>query len=251
MKKILIFILLITGSYLIYAQNENEKRIEVLIKYYTEYFDLNIPEEEKNNPQVEEVIEIIEEEQTEIPKVPKTKKSEFFCSSASEDFDKFWDTKFIDFRSLREGEDVSTFSFKDSLCSPLTRDLIITSPYGPRNKKKHYGVDFRLNEGDTVRSIFCGRVRIHKYDPKYGFVVVIRNFNESEAVYAHLSKILVYDLQEVEAGQLIGLGGNTGQSDGPHLHFELRYKGFPINPVVDNKFLKQLPVYSSRISIKM
>ena len=65
----------------------------------------------------------------------------------------------------------------------------------------------------------------------------------SETVYAHLDKILVQVNQEVEVGETIGLGGNTGKSSGPHLHFELRYKGYPINPIVDKKFLKNIPVY--------
>jgi len=111
-----------------------------------------------------------------------------------------------------------------------------------RNRKKHYGVDFRLNTGDTVRSVFCGKVRIAKYDDTYGYVVVIRNYNMSEAVYPHLDKILVVKEQKVEVGQAIGLGGNSGVSSGPHLHFELRYKGFPINPVVNGKFLKKIHV---------
>ena len=108
--------------------------------------------------------------------------------------------------------------------------------------RKHFGTDFRLNVGDPVCSVFCGRVRIVKWDDSYGNVIVIRNYNMSETVYAHLSKTLVSGDQEVKAGEVIGLGGSTGRSTGPHLHFELRYKGFPINPIVKGKFLTHIPV---------
>ena len=165
------------------------------------------------------------------------------CPPEPADFYSFFKTTFIDFRSLREGENVKTFSFNDKLSSPLKRRLEITSVYGMRKGKKHFGVDFRLNIGDTVCSVFCGKIRVAKKDDAYGYVVVVRHYNMSETVYAHLDKILVTPDQEVQAGQVIGLGGNTGRSAGPHLHFELRYKGFPINPIVDRKFLKRIAVY--------
>ena len=64
----------------------------------------------------------------------------------------------------------------------------------------------------------------------------------SETVYAHLDRILVSVNQEVKVGDVVGLGGNTGRSSAPHLHFELRYKGFPIDPIIMNKFLTFIPV---------
>ena len=165
------------------------------------------------------------------------------CPAIPDNFYDFFNTKFIDFASLREGV-VKTFSFSDSLCSPLRKKLEVTSLYGMRKRKMHFGVDFKLTIGDTVCSVFCGKVRvIQRSDKGYGNVVVVRHYNMGETVYAHLSKILVDINQEVIAGEPIGLGGNTGRSTGPHLHFELRYKGFPINPIVDNKFLKHFPVY--------
>ncbi|MCE9539018.1 MAG: peptidoglycan DD-metalloendopeptidase family protein, partial [Bacteroidetes bacterium] len=73
-------------------------------------------------------------------------------------------------------------------------------------------------------------VRIAKKSKSYGSVVVIRHSNGLETYYAHLSKINVEVGQEVYAGEIIGLGGNTGHSRGSHLHFEVRYLGHPINP---------------------
>lgn len=109
----------------------------------------------------------------------------------------------------------------------------ITSNFGFRKKfnRMHYGVDLNLNTGDTVRAAFSGVVRIvNNQKNGYGKYVVIRHSNGMETVYAHFSKHLVSRSQIVIAGQPIGLGGNTGRSTGPHLHFEIRFLGIPINP---------------------
>lgn len=106
----------------------------------------------------------------------------------------------------------------------------VTSDYGMRKGRPHYGVDINLETGDTVVAAFGGMVRIAKKNKTYGNVVIIRHSNGLETFYAHLSKILVNPNEYIEPGQVIGLGGNTGRSYGSHLHFEVRYKGFPINP---------------------
>lgn len=108
---------------------------------------------------------------------------------------------------------------------------VVTSRYGWRKGRMHYGIDINLNTGDTVRSAFSGRVRYAKFNSGgYGNLVVIRHYNGLETFYAHLSKIDVVPNQLVEAGESIGLGGNTGRSFGAHLHFEVRFYDLPINP---------------------
>lgn len=111
----------------------------------------------------------------------------------------------------------------------------VTSPYGYRRRfrRMHRGVDVKVQIGDTIYATFDGRVRIVKNQGRrkgYGLYVVIRHSNNLETVYGHLSKFLVEPDQDVKAGQPIALGGNTGRSTGPHLHFETRYMGYPINP---------------------
>jgi murein DD-endopeptidase MepM/ murein hydrolase activator NlpD len=95
----------------------------------------------------------------------------------------------------------------------------------------HKGIDINLHKGDIVVSAFDGMVRIAEAKGAFGNVVIIRHYNGLETVYAHLSKIKVKSGQIVASGQLIGLGGNTGRSSGPHLHFEVRFKGQPLNPL--------------------
>jgi murein DD-endopeptidase MepM/ murein hydrolase activator NlpD len=108
---------------------------------------------------------------------------------------------------------------------------IVTSRYGYRSGRHHSGIDLDLDVGDTVRAAWSGKVRYAKYnDGGFGNLVIVRHFNGLETFYAHLSKLLVVPDQEVKAGDVLGLGGNTGRSFGPHLHFEVRFFDASINP---------------------
>ena len=116
----------------------------------------------------------------------------------------------------------------------------ITSPFGPRWRRMHNGLDLKVNIGDTIVAAFDGKVRIVKYERRgYGKYVVIRHDNGLETIYGHLSKQLVEENQLVKAGEPIGLGGNTGRSTGSHLHFETRFLGIAINPIYMFDFPKQ------------
>ena len=116
----------------------------------------------------------------------------------------------------------------------------ITSPFGPRWRRMHNGLDLKVNIGDTIVAAFDGKMRIVKYERRgYGKYVVIRHDNGLETVYGHLSKQLVEENQLVKAGEVIGLGGNTGRSTGSHLHFETRFLGIAINPIYMFDFPKQ------------
>ncbi|MCX7728749.1 MAG: peptidoglycan DD-metalloendopeptidase family protein [Bacteroidia bacterium] len=119
----------------------------------------------------------------------------------------------------------------------------INSHYGWRRYRPHYGTDIDLNKGDSVKCVFDGVVRYaNKRVKGYGQVIIVRHFNGLETVYGHLSKILVNPNDTVKAGSCIGLGGSSGRSTGPHLHFEIRCLGLPINSEdiinYENKCLK-------------
>lgn len=121
---------------------------------------------------------------------------------------------------------------KDSsgFCFPVKN--IITSPYGWRERwnRPHRGVDIALRTGDKVYSCFDGIVRIARPLGAYGNLVVVRHYNGLETVYGHLSKIYVKPRQVVKAGTVLGLGGSTGRSTGPHLHFEVRFQYEAFDP---------------------
>ncbi len=109
----------------------------------------------------------------------------------------------------------------------------VTSNYGYRKRfgRMHKGIDLAIHSNDTIYAAFDGKVRLTAYEAKgYGNYVIIRHPNDLETVYGHLNKALVKPDQVVRAGDPIGLGGSTGRSTGPHLHFETRYMGYAINP---------------------
>ena len=106
----------------------------------------------------------------------------------------------------------------------------VYSPYGVRHGRRHQGVDLPLKTGDPVYAAFDGKVRISKYTGGYGNLVVLRHANGLETFYGHLSRSNVNVGDWVHAGQVIGQGGSTGRSTGPHLHFETRWQGYSFDP---------------------
>ena len=124
-------------------------------------------------------------------------------------------------------------------CMP-TPSRVVTSNFGPRWGRQHKGLDIKVYIGDTIRAAFSGKVRIVRYEAAgYGKYIVIRHPNGLETIYGHLSKQLVDENQEVRAGEVIGLGGNTGRSTGSHLHFETRLCGMALNPALMFDFRNQ------------
>lgn len=107
---------------------------------------------------------------------------------------------------------------------------VVNSDFGWRRSRFHSGIDLDLEVGDNVYASFDGIVKKSDYVSGYGNLVVVKHFNGLETYYAHLSKILVMEGDSVAAGDKLALGGNTGRSTGPHLHYEIRYRGAAINP---------------------
>jgi len=121
--------------------------------------------------------------------------------------------------------------FEDSTyTAPLPFKKVITSRYGWRWGRAHKGIDIDLVTGDSVRSLLDGKVRYVKYHSGHGKTVVVRHANGLEFVYAHLSKQLVKENDIIKKGEILGIGGATGNARGSHLHLEAMYKGVQINP---------------------
>ena len=126
-------------------------------------------------------------------------------------------------------------------CMP-TQSRVVTSNFGYRAQfgRSHKGMDINVSIGDTIRAAFSGKVRIVRYERGgYGKYIVIRHNNGLETIYGHLSAQLVEENQDVRAGEVIGLGGNTGRSTGSHLHFETRLCGVALNPALMFDFRNQ------------
>lgn len=146
-------------------------------------------------------------------------------------FDDFWNSD----RVNPYGKDFEIPDVKDIDVSEYVAPTrgTVTSNYGWRARfgRMHRGIDIGLKVGDTIRAAFDGKIRVTRYEGRgYGYFVVIRHDNGLETLYGHLSRFLVKPDQYVRAGDPIALGGNTGRSTGPHLHFETRYCGLAINP---------------------
>lgn len=112
---------------------------------------------------------------------------------------------------------------------------IITSRFGwrPKFNRLHHGVDLSLHIGDTVRAAVSGIVEHISYDHDgYGHYVIINHPDGMQTLYGHLQYALVSQGQTVFAGQPVGIGGNTGNSTGPHLHFEARLGGVAVDPTL-------------------
>ena len=152
-------------------------------------------------------------------------------------FEKYWDTttlfpyKEVDMSSMPKSVVIDLVDSVTSYHCPYQGSVHPRGKYGPRRRRQHQGVDLPLKAGDPFYATFCGRVRISEYNKGgYGNLVIIRHDNGLETYYGHLSERMVEPNQWVEAGQIIGLGGSTGRSTGPHLHFETRYYGQSFDP---------------------
>lgn len=114
----------------------------------------------------------------------------------------------------------------------------VTSGYGERWNSFHKGIDIASNIGDKVNAAIEGKVTYAQYnDGGYGNLIIIEHEGNMTTYYAHLSEIYAKLGDIVNTGDLIGAVGNTGFSTGPHLHFELRVNGLPVDP--SNYILKQ------------
>ncbi len=116
-------------------------------------------------------------------------------------------------------------------------NTIITSPFGIRQdpftkkNKQHKGIDFAGNIGTELYAVAPGRVISAGERSGYGTTVEIDHGLGFTTLYGHLSKIMVSRGDWIRPGTVIGLGGSSGRSTGPHLHYEIRYKGTPFNPI--------------------
>lgn len=138
-----------------------------------------------------------------------------------------WDTSSIHaFKELKleAFPEEITLVLADSLqgfCCPFTEK--VRSRYAFRRTREHRGTDIALDTGDSVRVAFNGVVRVMEPSRNtggYGNLLVVRHPGGLETYYGHLSRFLVKPGEIVKAGEVIGLGGNTGRSTGAHLHFE-------------------------------
>jgi murein DD-endopeptidase MepM/ murein hydrolase activator NlpD len=107
----------------------------------------------------------------------------------------------------------------------------VTSPFGWRWGRMHEGIDIGASYGSPIRAAAPGTVIYCGWESGYGNLVVIDHGGNLATAYGHQSAIAVTCGQQVSQGQVIGYVGSTGHSTGPHLHFEVRVNGAPVDPL--------------------
>jgi len=143
------------------------------------------------------------------------------------------DLKPINLDNKKRNEDKT--SLPENIFLPVSGR--ISSFYGLRvdpidgTLKNHYGIDIAVSSGTIVRAVSSGKVIYSGYAKGYGNCVIIDHGNGFQTLYAHHSKNLVKAGQEVSQDTVIALSGNTGRATGPHLHFEVRKDGKPLDPI--------------------
>jgi murein DD-endopeptidase MepM/ murein hydrolase activator NlpD len=114
---------------------------------------------------------------------------------------------------------------------PLRASFQITTLFEMRWGTMHFGVDMAAPEGTPYYAAHAGTVKVARFEGGYGYAIFIDHGDGIETVYGHSSALLVTEGQHVEAGQMIGLVGNTGYSTGAHLHFEVNINGGHRDPM--------------------
>ncbi len=154
----------------------------------------------------------------------------FYDTSAI--FKEDWKVNITFSYAKNEFNEKSIVYFTDSIHSyafPVEKKT--TSGFGRRHGSFHKGIDIPIKTGEAIVAAFDGKVRYATYNSGgFGNLVIIRHANGLETYYAHLSRLKVKANQIVKAGDVIGLGGSTGRSYSPHLHFEMRYHDVAFDP---------------------
>lgn len=231
---------------------ELKKMEQDYLDYYNEMTGLKKHYEEKKEPEKAQAVqEIIDYENTiaktlgyKIPERIKEKAKDVTTTenpiSTNEDIkdakENIEEKKEPETPTLTLKADVGT---RDGIpvLTPVPKRLAkITSSFGVRihptlgRPIKHNGVDFGSGRGAEVFAASSGRVALAQYNGTYGNYIIIEHNDGTSSVYAHLERITTTKGSPVRKGEVIGYTGSTGRSTGPHLHYEVRIKGIPVDP---------------------
>ncbi|MFN2363808.1 MAG: peptidoglycan DD-metalloendopeptidase family protein, partial [Halarsenatibacteraceae bacterium] len=144
----------------------------------------------------------------------------------------------VNANNIKTGENIilpeakPAFGYQDRLNQMFIRPVggRISSPFGPRWGSHHDGIDYAVPIGTPCKAAGGGRVVYVGWSAGYGNTVIVEHQQGMRTLYAHLNSFNVRTGQRVNRGQVIARTGNTGRSTGPHVHFEVRVNGRPVNP---------------------
>ena len=209
-----------------------KKEMEIKYQAYTE-------EVEKNKQRIAKLEESIEYTKSEVDKLQSKVKSLdaniSFEEKVKADILRGMNEKRIQ-KDIADGK-IDARPSNGEMLWPLKGYYSISSGFGWRNSpigsggERHRGIDIPAPTGTPVYSATDGVVISSGWNGSYGNAVMIKYTNNIVIVYGHNSSLIVRAGQRVSKGQVISLVGSTGNSTGPHLHFEVRYNGYPVDPL--------------------
>ncbi|WP_461613530.1 M23 family metallopeptidase [Clostridium sp. Marseille-QA1073] len=138
---------------------------------------------------------------------------------------------------IEKAKPVINLDYEDSTVAFLEKQLyvpangVITSYFGERWGTIHKGLDIAANENTPIKAAFNGKVTFSGVLNGYGNVIILSHDNDVETLYAHCNKLYANEGESISKGQHIADIGNTGNSTGPHLHFEIRVNGEAVDPL--------------------
>ncbi len=130
----------------------------------------------------------------------------------------------------KENNDIETTDKTEKFINPLKDKYILTSRFGQRNHYFHKGTDLAATSGNDIVAVKSGEVIFSSYEGAYGNLVIIQHADSVKTYYAQCSKLNVNVGDKVNQGDVIANVGSTGNSTGPHLHFEIRINDECVNP---------------------
>lgn len=127
-------------------------------------------------------------------------------------------------------EATNTENKETSLSNPLKDKYVVTSRFGNRGTGTHTGIDLNTVSGNNIYAAADGKIVFSAYKGSYGNLIIIDHGNNIQTYYGQCSKLLKSEGEDVKQGEVIAQIGSTGNSTGPHLHFEVRKDGVAVNP---------------------
>ena len=226
--------IIIADFKLITKQNIYSKKLLALEKKMKKEFATKLSLETKLNDQIAINKKKSFQKQSILNKI---KRNKTFALAAEESFKKAasqLDDK-INRIKTKEPSESSFPSYKGKLLIPVKGEII--SKYGPLRKGEYQlssfqkGIDIKVDRGEPIKSVFKGKVKFAKWLNGYGNVLIIDHGDNYYTLYAHVEEFFKQEGSKVKTGEIIAIAGDTGSIKGSCLHFELRHRGIPVNPI--------------------
>lgn len=208
-----------------------QKELDITYKYYEIASDQEIIEKVNDLETAEQIVNNIKEISNGTCTLAINEKTTNNLQEVNIDTLEVAKENIISKLDLDTTEEISNINGIKIATLPVTGT--ISSRYGVSSSirsSRHTGLDIAASQGTQIKVVADGKVTSAKYNGSYGYLVKVDHGNGLETWYAHTSKMYVREGQEVKAGDIIALVGSTGNSTGPHLHFEVRINGEHVNP---------------------